>query len=208
MSIGKEKPVKKSFCWALPVLMIMCGQAQAGNKPGLWEMRIVKNVVDGQDHSAQMAAMSDKMQAAMAKLTPQQRAQMSAMMGRAGMSMGSQGALQMCITPEMAKRDVPVVDKDHACQPANVQHMGNRTTYEFSCTSHGTTTTGKGEATTNGDSVSMRSDLTTKSATETHHIQSEMEMRFVKSDCGDVKPLAAEKLQGAGKEKPGPGLPR
>jgi hypothetical protein len=152
--------------------------------------------------------MSDKMQAAMAKLSPQQRAQMSAMMGRSGISMGTQGAMQMCITPEMAKRDVPVVDKDHACKPANVQRNGNHTTYEISCTSNGTTTTGKGEATVNGDTVSMSSDLTTKSASETHHIQTEMEMRFVKSDCGTVKPVGGEKIQGVEKGKPGPGLPR
>ena len=188
--------MKKFFCAAVPAMMIMCAQAQAANKPGLWEMRIVKNVVDGQDHSAQMAEMGDKMQAAMAKLSPQQRAQMSAMMGHSGMSMGSQGAMQMCITAEMAKRDVPVVDKDHACKPANVQRSGNHTTYEFSCTTKGVTTTGKGEATANGDTVSMRSDLTTKSATETHHIQTEMEMRFVQSDCGKVKPIGGESLPG------------
>jgi hypothetical protein len=200
--------VKKFLCAAVPAILVMCGQAQAANKPGLWEMRVIKNVVDGQDHSAQMAAMGDKMQAAMAKLSPQQRAQMSAMMGHTGMSVGNQGAIQMCITPEMAKRDVPVVDKDHACKPASVQRNGNHTTYEISCTSNGTTTTGKGEATVNGDTVSMSSDLTTKSASGTHHIQTEMEMRFVGSDCGNVKPMGGEKLQGVEKGKAGRELPR
>ena len=185
--------MKRFFYAAVPAILFIATQSQAGNKPGLWEMRITKNVVDGQDHSTQMAGMNDQMQAAMAKMSPQQRAQMSAMMGSSGMAMSAQGAMQMCITPDMAKRDVPVVVKDGACTPTNVQHNGNHMSYVFSCTSHGETTSGKGEATTNGDTVSVSSDVTTKSARETHHIQTETQMRFVQSDCGSVKPLGGDR---------------
>jgi len=185
---------------AVPAMFFMSAQTQAENKPGLWEMRIVKNVVDGQDHSAQLSAMSDQMQAAMAKMPPQQRAQMAAMMGNSGISMGGQGAMRICVTPEMAKRDVPVVDKDGACVPTNVQRSGNHMSYVFSCTTQGTTTSGKGEATINGDTVSIRSDTTTKSAQGSHTIQSEMQMRFVQSDCGSVKPVESGKPRGDDKK--------
>ena len=183
----------------LPIVLLAMAAGHAcadpGIKPGLWEMRMGKNVVDGHDTSAQMADMSAKMNEQMARLSPDQRAQMSAMMGQHGMGMPTGGGvIQMCITPEMAKRDVPVADKDGGCQPANVHHSGNRMTYEFNCVSStGTKTTGTGESTVKGDSVASRSDMTVVDHGETHRIQSESEMRFVKADCGDVKPIVAPK---------------
>ncbi|MDE2368271.1 MAG: DUF3617 domain-containing protein [Burkholderiales bacterium] len=165
--------------------------ADSGMKPGLWEMHIAKNVVDGRDMAAQMAGMSDKMKEQMAKLTPEQRAQMAAMMGQHGMGVSAGGDMQLCITPEMAKRDAPVADKNGSCAPTNVRRSGNRMSYEFNCVSGGTKTTGSGESTLNGDSMTNRSDLTVVDHGQTHHIQSESEMRYVKSDCGKVKPMAA-----------------
>jgi hypothetical protein len=99
----------------------------------------------------------------------------------------------MCISPEMSKREAPVVDKDGACQPTNVRRSGNHMTYEINCVSNGRKTTGTGEATMGHDSVKTRSDTTVVERGETHHMQSEMEMRYVKSDCGDVKPISAAK---------------
>lgn len=165
--------------------------ADAGIKPGLWEMRIAKTVVDGQDQSAQMAGISAKMNDQMARLSPEQHAQMSAMLGQHGMGMpmGGGGAIQMCITPEVAKRDVPVAGKDGSCQPINVHRNGNHMTYEVNCVSRETKTTGTGVSTVNGHSVTTRSDTTVVDHGETHRIQSESEMRYVKSDCGDVKPV-------------------
>lgn len=169
--------------------------AQSGIKPGLWEMRVGKNVVDGVDTSAQMAGMAAQMNEQMAKMSPEQRAQISAMMGQKGVGLPSAGgAIQICITPEMAKRDVPVPDKDGACQPTNIRRSGNRMSYEISCVGRdGARTTGTGESTIKGDSVSTRSDMTIVERGQTHRMQSESEMRFVKSDCGDVKPIAPPK---------------
>ena len=179
------------------LLAMVAGPACAdpGMKPGLWEMHMGKNVVDGHDTSAQMAGMNAKMNEQMARLSPEQRAQMGAMMGQRGVGMpAGGGAIQMCITPEMAKRDVPVADKDGSCQPANAHRSGNHMTYEFNCVSTtGTKTTGTGESTIKGDTIESRNDITVVDHGETHRIQSESEMRFVKSDCGDVKPIGAAK---------------
>ena len=75
----------------LPAILMLtvasAALAEEGMKPGLWEMRIVKNVVNGHDTLADMAGLNAKMAAQMEKLTPQQRAQMGAMMGQAGMGM-------------------------------------------------------------------------------------------------------------------------
>ncbi|MBU6258711.1 MAG: DUF3617 domain-containing protein [Burkholderiales bacterium] len=165
--------------------------ADAGMKPGLWEMHIGKTVVDGRDTSAQMASMNEQMQQQMAKLTPEQRAQMAAMLGQQGMGMAAGGGLQLCITPEMAKRDMPVPDRPAACAPINVRRSGNRMSYEFNCVSGGRKTTGTGETTMSGDSMTNRSDVTVVDHGRTHRIQSVSEMRYLQSDCGNVKPMAA-----------------
>jgi len=171
----------------------VAAHADSGMKPGLWEMRIVKNVVDGQDTSAAMAGLSAKMQEQMKNMPPERQAQMQAMMKQHGVALGGDGSIQMCLTEEMAKRDVPVVDKDGACQPSNVKRSGKRMSYDIACTSRGSTTTGKGEATISGDTVLTKTDMTTKSGDDTHQIQAETEMKFIKSDCGDVKPLKANR---------------
>ncbi len=180
----------------LPIILLStvgsAAVADSGMKPGLWEMHMLKNVVDGHDTLAQMAGMTAQMNAAMAKMSAEQRAQMGAMMGRGGMGagMGAGGAMQMCITPEMAKRDAPVADKDGTCQPTDVQRAGNRVTYSLACASKGAKTSGTGESMMSGDTLTTRSDTTIVEHGETHHVQSEIEFKFVKSDCGNVKPVA------------------
>jgi hypothetical protein len=166
--------------------------ADSGMKPGLWEMRIVKTVVDGHDNSAQMAQMNERMQAQLAKMSPEQRAQMSSMMGQHGMGMpsGDGAVVQMCITPEMAKREAPPTSRDESCQPTIVQRSGSHATYTLNCTSGRTKTTGTGEWTVGADKVTSRSDLTVVERGESHHVQSESEFRFLKSECGAVKPAS------------------
>jgi hypothetical protein len=163
-----------------------------GLKPGLWESKVVKQVVDGRDTSAQMADAGSKMQQAMANMPAEQRARMEAMMKQhGGPTMGSDGSVKMCISPEEASQDRPVVDRERRCQPATITRAGNRTTFTINCSSNGTVTTGKGESTATGDTISSEVDMTTKKANgETHVLHTETAMRFLGSDCGDVKPMA------------------
>ena len=68
--------------WAAAVALT-AGQAQAQSiKPGLWELRMTKQVVNGVDQTAQMAAAAEQMKAAMAKLTPEQRKQIAERMAK------------------------------------------------------------------------------------------------------------------------------
>ena len=175
---------------ALVALVALTAEADGiGLKPGLWEVRVVKQVMDGRDMSAQMAGLNDKMQQAMASMPPEQRAQMEAMMKQRGASMGHDGSTRICVSPEMARRDRPLVDREGRCQPATVTRSGNRATFEFSCTNGGDTTTGKGSSTVGADLISTHVDMTTrKSNGETHATESETEMRFLGPDCGNVKP--------------------
>lgn len=43
--------------------------AQSGAKPGLWELRAVKQMVDGKDMAAQMTAATEQVRAAVSKMS-------------------------------------------------------------------------------------------------------------------------------------------
>jgi len=162
-------------------------------KPGLWEIKMIKQVVDGRDMTAAMMSMADNMQQAMASMTPEQRAKMQATLG--GTGLGTNNGFRICVSPEMAKRNTPIVDKDGKCQPATVNHSGNVTTYEFSCNSNGSSRQGKGQVTTVGDVVSNVADMTSTTAKGTHSMHTETEMHFIGADCGDVKPIGTPQQQ-------------
>jgi hypothetical protein len=165
-----------------------------GLKAGLWETHLVKQVMDGRDMTAQVAGAAAQMQQAMANMTPEQRARMEAMMkDRGGPALSNNGTVRMCISPEMANRDKPMVDRE-GCEPATINRSGNHTTFEFSCTRNGNVTSGKGEATANGDTIATVVDTTIHRANgETHVMHSESEMKFLGADCGDVKPITPPK---------------
>jgi hypothetical protein len=165
-----------------------------GFKPGLWEVKVTKQVVDGRDMTAQMAASQAQLQQVMANMTPEQRARMQAMMPKAGVGFGDDGGFRICISPEFAKRDQPVIDKDGHCQPGAVTHSGNTTTYEFTCVSNGKTRQGKGTTVAGGDVITNQIDITTsESSGQTRTMHNESEMHYLGADCGDVKPLDAPK---------------
>jgi hypothetical protein len=164
-------------------------------KPGLWELRVITHVIDGRDTSAEIAAANSQMQQTLATLPPEQRAQMEAMLKqRGGSALGHNGAIRMCITPELASRDASIMGQEGRCETAQVNRTGNRTAFKFSCTSDDLTTTGTGVSTVTGDSITRKLDATTREADgETHVIQSETEIKFLGSDCGGVKPAPLPK---------------
>jgi hypothetical protein len=176
------------------LLLAVAGAPAAGAgftlRPGLYELRVVKQLVDGQDMSAQLTAAAAHLQQAMASLPAEQRAKMEAMMQQRGVSQGGDGAIRISVSPEAAKRAGPFVDKDGRCQPAAMTQNGNTTSFEVNCTLNGMTTTGHGEATVAGDLISTRADMTSRSNKgEPHVMHNESQMRFLGARCGDVKPV-------------------
>lgn len=155
-------------------------------KPGLWEVRVLKQVVDGTDQTAQMAAAQQQMKAAMAKLSHEQRKQMEERM--AGMGAGAGGAHRICISPAMAAQDKPMMPTDAKCDPPVSKRSGSRTDYEFSCQQGGNSVKGKGQSEVNGDRVVTRMEMVTSGPQGKHTMQSESEMKFVSADCGNIKP--------------------
>lgn len=186
--------MRKSMLTGFAVLAAVQAMADGlGVRPGLWETHVLKHVVDGRDTTAQIAGAAVKMQQMMAGMPAEQRAQMESMMKDHFPPGAAPGSIRMCITPEQAKQGNPFAGRE-GCEKATVNRSGNRSTFEFSCTRSGSTTSGKGEATIGSDSVSSVVDTTIKQANgESHVMHSESEMKFISADCGDVKPITPPK---------------
>src|SRR5271170_1579017 len=180
--------------WTIAILVIL-GSSTAlaqspGLKPGLWEVKPIRQVVDGHDMTAQMASANAKMEQAMANMTPAQRKQMEAMMSGQGMpnqSAAASGA-RICISPAMAAQDKPIVDPEGRCEPAKVSRNGKKTSFEFHWAANGRTEVGKGETTVSGDTVTTQVDMTTTDAQGRHVMQTESQMKYLGPDCQGIKP--------------------
>lgn len=176
---------------AIACLALVAGSAWAEPmmKAGLWEMRIEKQVMDGQDMTAAIAAAQAELQKMMANMPPERRKQMEQAMGGKGVASlvggGSPNASRVCISPEMAARDKPVAMPDGRCEPAKTQRSGNRIVFELNCQG----LVGKGESVITGDSVSSRMDMTLNDARGKHVMQMESRMTYLGPDCKGLKPL-------------------
>lgn len=153
-------------------------------KAGLWEVKILHQVVDGQDKAAELSAAQERMRQQMANLPPAQRSQMESMFG----SKGPSGGQRICISSEMAARNKPWMDPKSHCQTGTVSKIGDRTTYEFSCKDRDRTTVGKGEMIASGDQVHSKTDMTITDSRGVHKMQTETQLTYLGADCQGVKP--------------------
>ena len=142
--------------------------------------------MDGQDVMAQMAAAQAQMNQAMANMPAAQRKQMEAMMGK--QAMPAANVRRICVSPEMAARDQPVLSHDGSCEPSKVSRGGDRVSFEFNCVIEGRNTSGKGESVVSGDTISSKMDMTTVDAKGKHTMQTESQMKYLGSDCQGLKP--------------------
>jgi hypothetical protein len=189
--------MKKSVWLVCLVLGASAGAQEAKLKAGLWEVKVVRQVLDGRDMAGQMAAAQERARQAMANLSPEQRKQMEAMMGGRSMpAMGADGATRICISAAMAARDRTVADPQGHCAPAKIERSGGTVSFEFNCTSNGRTSVGKGKSTVSGDTVTTSVDATTTDAKGQHTMQSESQMSYLGADCQGVTPVD-ELAQGA-----------
>lgn len=187
VSTHKEPFVKKIL--SVLVLCFFATPAPAADmKPGLWEIKTLRQVVDGQDIHAQMQAMQKQL----AALPAAQRKQMEAMMAGQGVGMSDSGAVRICISEEAARRNAPVIDPKGECQPRMLTRSGNTVRFEIDCTMDGRRTQGKGESTFSGDSVHSRMDMTTTGPDGHHSMQTESRMTYLGPDCKGLAPLGGK----------------
>jgi hypothetical protein len=165
-------------------------------KAGLWEMKVLKGVYDGQDTSAQRAALQEQARQAMAKMTPEQRKQMEAMMKDLGGHPGGEASLRMCITEEQARRKELRLDPEGRCQPQKTSSLlGDTIHYEFDCTTaQGVRMKGRADMKVSSTSIRGTTDMTTTDARGvTHTIQQETQMTWLGADCKGVAPAGGPK---------------
>jgi hypothetical protein len=168
--------------------MTQLAQAQVpGTKAGLWETKIVKNVYDGKDMSAQMSDAQAQLQAKLASLPPDQRAMVESRMK--GIGAGNGGAFRVCISPAMAAKNQIGGDPHGHCPPASVDVNGNTVNFAINCTYEGRTTVGKGQAVRNGDSFSIHADMKETDSKGSHTIVVDTQMNYLGADCQGIKPL-------------------
>lgn len=156
-------------------------------KPGLWEVRLLKQVVDGQDLTARIAGIQVETQRAIANMPSQQRKQIEAKIGK--QTKAGTEAHHVCVSPEMAARDNPVVAQDAGCQPAKVERSGNKISFSVNCVNDGRTVVGTGDSVFADDAVSTKLDIAIVDVRGRHTMQSEVQMNYLGPDCGGLKPV-------------------
>ena len=173
---------------AAAALCIAASPASAQTmKPGLWE---INNKMGG----GQMDQAMAEMQKQMAQMSPAERKQMEDMLAKQGVRMapGAGGGMtvQMCMTKEMVERnDMPVQD---GCRTTVSQRSGNTLKHAFTCTNP--PSSGEGTVTFSG-SEAYTSKMTLKSVSggKTEVTTMEGRGKWLKADCGNVKPIQAPK---------------
>ena len=172
------------------VLAAACLPATAQTmKPGLWE---IHNKMVG---NAEMDQAMAQMQKELAGMSPEERKQMEAMMARQGIrlatpSAGGGMAVQMCMTKEMVERnEMPVQD---GCRTTLNQRSGNTLKHAFTCTNP--PSSGEGTVTFSGsEGYTSKMTMRSVSAGKTETTTMESRGKWLKADCGNVKPMLAPK---------------
>lgn len=160
-----------------------------GIKPGLWEVRLVRQVVDGHDVSQQLTESVAKAQTALANLSPEERAHVQSMLKEASASPGNNASFRICIGAEMAANDLPVLEKDNSCRPVSPSRSGHRTTFHVDCVVNGTHIQGQGNAVSAGDVITTQADITTRAADGSmHSMHDETQMQYIGARCGNLRP--------------------
>ena len=169
----------------LAALMALPAAAQR-MAPGLWEMSM--QMPGGPDAGAAMSQMNERF----AKMPPERRKQMEAMLAQHGVAPGAEpagqpGATRVCISGEMAERG-DAAGPDGRCKQEGLVRSANKVNFKFSCGGD-PPSSGEGEYEFSGDKA-YRGKILTNTVRAGKPVQMEMQVvgRFIGADCGDVKP--------------------
>ena len=180
-----------------PLAMVLTGLsfgATAQNmKPGLWE---VSNKM--QSSSGEMEKGMADMQKQMAAMTPEERKMMQDMMAKQGVTMGGPGAggpgamtVKVCMTKEMIERN-EVASSEGDCKSSYSPRTGKTMKYSFSCANP--PSNGQGEVTfVSPEAYQTKMVVNTSHRGKAEKVNMDGQGKWLSSECGAVKPLAAAK---------------
>ncbi len=177
----------------LPLTLCLLGAASAAHAqkltPGLWENTITLKSGDGR-----MDAAMVRMQEELAKMPPEQRKQMEAMMANRGVAMGGTGgaggtpnAIRICMSKEQAERNDVPQGNDSRCKRDTLERSGSRLKFKVTCTEP----PGTGEGTFNFTSDKAYSGNMVMNVTregQAMRMEIQQEGKWLSADCGTLKP--------------------
>lgn len=180
--------MRTSFLAAAATLCFVALPAGAqAMKPGLWE---INNKMSG----GQMDQAMADMQKQLAQMPPAERKQMEEMMAKQGVRMAPGGGggmtVQMCMTKEMVERnDLPMKD---GCRTTQNTRSGNTMKMAFACTNP--PSSGEGQVTFAGpEAYTSQMTMRMQEGGKTETMSMATTGKWLKADCGSVKPPAAPK---------------
>lgn len=157
-------------------------------KPGLWE---INNKMDNPQMNQAMA----EMQKQMAAMPPDQRKQMEAMLAKQGVKMGSGAggmSVQTCMTKEMVERGHVPMDNKADCKITRQSRSGSTLNMAYTCSNP--PSSGEGSFTYHGsEAYSSKMKVTTTVQGKPETMLMEGSGRWLKADCGNLKPMAPPK---------------
>lgn len=175
----------------LPLLATPAFAADSGMKAGLWEIKTLKQVMDGQDMKAQMAAAQAQMQQQMASMPPEQRKQMEQMMAQQGVGMGPKGqTVKVCVSKEQAEMDG--IPPQQGCTQKVQRVDASTMKVAFSCKG------GQGQPPSSGEgTVTMQGPTAytgqfkfkTESQGKPEQIDMAQSGKWLSDSCGAIKPM-------------------
>lgn len=172
--------------------------AGLGLKAGLWDVRLVRQTVDGHDVSAQLTESVAKGQTALAKLPPDARARAEQRF-HPNHDSGGNTSFLICLTPAMAASDLPVLDRQASCRPLMLSHSSGHVSFRIECSADGTLVKGQGQAINTGALIITKSDVITRASDgSTHTLHNETQMQFFGTHCGKLLPPAKSAAAPAG----------
>lgn len=180
-----------SLVLAAALHTLLLAQAHADTpppiKPGLWEMTMESQTVDGKP----LPDMNATMAAQMKNMPPQVRQQMEAQMKAHGVQMGSGGAVRMCLTAEQLAKNNWQKQEGH-CDNTVVSRSGNTWNWKVRCTDP--QAEGEGATTfTGSEAYSTNMKMTTMRDGAKHTMTMQSKAKRVSGDCGGLAPVGTNK---------------
>ncbi len=177
----------------LPVLLLAAPPTPPV-KPGLWQVKMTSLDANGKE-------MPAPEQAAMARMTPEVRAQMAQMMKARGMVMPDEsGAMKVCLTKEtFDSGGWQQAAAQSGCTTNYLTQTASLWKWHSSCTSIKSETDGEvvfNSAENYRTKVTTTATVMDKTRTTTRVVQS----NWLGGDCGDIKPVTANNLAGRGQQ--------
>ena len=178
--------------WLVLATCTLPALAQSQLKPGLWEYSMQMKSGDGQTEATMARAQEQ-----LAKMPPEQRKQMEAMLAKNGVAMGAKAnTVRVCLSKEAAERGEPP-QNDGRCKHETLQRSGSSMKFRFSCAGE-PPSSGEGEYTFAGPgSYTGHMVMTTVVKGQAKRMEMNQTGQWLSADCGGLKPITPHAPQTA-----------